>query len=171
MNIFKKFDKLNHSSLVQKDNLICYILVFLVFISDRISKIKILDSITVNNRLYINNYINFDLVWNTGIGFGFFSSDSNLVYNSTTAVIGTVIIYISYLAIKSKLIEKLAFSLIIGGALGNFYDRLIYYAVPDFIDVHYLNFHWFTFNMADIFITFGIIILLCKELFISNEKN
>ena len=171
MNIFKKFDKLNYSSLVQKDNLICYILVFLVFISDRMSKIKILDSITVNNRLYINNYINFDLIWNTGIGFGFFSSDSNLVYNSITAVIGTVIIYISYLAIKSKLIEKLAFSLIIGGALGNFYDRLIYYAVPDFIDVHYLNFHWFTFNMADIFITFGIIILLCKELFISNEKN
>lgn len=171
MSIFNKFDKKNYLSLVQKNNLILYLLIFLTFIFDRISKIKIIDSISDNNRVYINDFINFDLVWNTGIGFGFLSSDSNLVYNSITAIIGTVIAYIIYLAIKSKIIEKISFSLIIGGALGNFYDRLHYFAVPDFIDVHYLNFHWFTFNLADIFISLGIIILISKELFTSNENN
>ena len=87
-----------------------------------------------------------------------------------TALIGLVIIFLFYLLTKSKLGDKILFSLIAGGALGNFYDRLTYYAVPDFIDFHFKNFHWFTFNLADIFITVGIIMLLVKELFI-NEKN
>ena len=124
-----------------------------------------------NNQIYINDFINFDLVWNTGIGFGLFSANSNIIYNSITAIIGVVIIFIIYLLIKSIFIDKIFFSLVLGGALGNFYDRLTYYAVPDFIDIHYGNFHWFTFNMADIFITIGIIMLLVKELFIKNEKN
>jgi len=154
-----------------KNNLICLLIVILIFSLDRISKIKIIDYQLDNNLIYVNNFINFDLVWNTGVGFGFFSSNSNLIYNSTTAIIGIVIIFIIYLLIKSIFIDKIFFSLVLGGAIGNFYDRLTYYAVPDFIDIHYKNFHWFTFNMADIFITIGIIMLFVKELFINNGKN
>ena len=95
----------------------------------------------------------------------------NLIYNLITAIIGVAIIFIIYLLIKSLFIDKAFFSLVLGGALGNFYDRLTYYAVPDFIDVHYKNFHWFTFNMADIFITLGIIMLFGRELFINNDKK
>ena len=115
--------------------------------------------------------MNFDLVWNTGIGFGLFSSNSNLIYNSTTAVIFAIIVFIIYLILKSSFLDKLFLSLVLGGALGNLYDRFTYKAVPDFIDIHYKSFHWFTFNIADIFITAGIIMLLVKELFIKNEKN
>ena len=171
MSIAKKFYKNNFSSLVEKNNLICSLIVVLTFSLDRISKVKIIDHQLDNSLIYINDFINFDLVWNTGIGFGFFSSNSNLIYNSITAIIGVVIIFVIYLLIKSIFIDKILFSLVLGGALGNFYDRLMYYAVPDFIDIHYENFHWFTFNMADIFITLGIIMLFGKELFISNDKN
>ena len=171
MSIVKEFFKNSFSFLVEKDNLICSLIVISIFFLDRISKIKIIDHQIDNNQIYINDFINFDLVWNTGIGFGFFSANSNIIYNSITVIIGAVIIFIIYLLIKSLFIEKVLFSLVLGGALGNFYDRLIYYAVPDFIDIHYKSFHWFTFNMADIFITAGIIMLFGKELFGKNEKN
>ena len=72
------------------------------------------------------------------------------------------------MATKSKTSEKIIFSIIIGGAIGNLYDRLTYNAVPDFIDLHYNNFHWFTFNVADIFITIGILIFMIKSFF-TNE--
>ena len=169
MNVVKKLNSV--SSLLEKKNLICFLIVILTFSFDRISKIKIIDHQTENNQIYINDFINFDLVWNTGIGFGFFSSNSNIIYNSITAIICAIIIFIIYLIIKSLFMDKLLLSLVLGGALGNLYDRLTYYAVPDFIDIHYKGFHWFTFNMADIFITVGIIMLLIKELFIKNEKN
>ena len=118
-----------------------------------------------NNSLFINDFINLDLVWNTGIGFGLFSSDSNLVYNLITGIICVVIMFLIYLVLKAKMIDKILFSLILGGALGNVYDRLTYYAVPDFIDIHFKNFHWFTFNIADIFITIGILFFITKDLF------
>ncbi len=162
---------LNHNFLKQfkKDNLICLIILIIVFILDRISKIKIIDSQIYNNQFYINDYLNFDLVWNTGIGFGFLSSNSNFFYNSITGLIGCVIVFLIYLIFKSKLWDKILYSFIIGGALGNFYDRLVYYAVPDFIDIHYQKFHWFTFNIADIFISAGIVILITKDLLLKNE--
>ena len=169
MNVVKKLN--SASSLLEKKNLICFLIVILTFSFDRISKIKIIDYQTENSQIYINDFVNLDLVWNTGIGFGFFSSNSNLIYNSITAIICVIVIFIIYLIIKSLFMDKLFLSLILGGALGNLYDRLTYYAVPDFIDIHYKGFHWFTFNMADIFITAGIIMLLIKELFIKNEKN
>ena len=156
---------------MKKKNLTCFLIIILTFFLDRISKIKILDHQLYNNRVYINDFINFDLVWNTGVGFGLFSFNSNLIYNSISAIIGIVIIFLIYWLIKSVFIDKIFISLVLGGALGNFYDRLAYNAVPDFIDIHYKDLHWFTFNMADIFITIGIIMLLGKELFIKNEKN
>ena len=171
MGVFKKFDKNNFSFLSQKDNLICISLAILIFFFDRISKIKIIDHQLNNERVYINDFINLDLVWNTGIGFGLLSSNSALIYNSITALIGIILIIILFMIIKSNFFEKILYSVILGGALGNFYDRVAYFAVPDFIDIHYQRFHWFTFNIADIFITIGILLLIIKELFLKNEKT
>ncbi len=145
-------------------------IISLVFFLDRYSKIKIITNLNENN-LYINDFLNFNLVWNTGIGFGFFSTNSSLIYNLITGIICFVIIFLIYLIIKTKKIDKILFSLILGGALGNVYDRLTYFAVPDFIDIHYKNFHWFTFNIADIFITIGIIVFILKDLILKDEKN
>ena len=168
MSISEKLYKKNFLLFIEKNNLICFFLIIIFFIFDRITKIKIIDSQLINNQVYINDFINFELIWNTGIGFGLLSYNTSLIYNSITTLIGFVIIFMIYLLIKSSLIEKFFFSLVIGGASGNFYDRLIFYAVPDFIDIHYKSFHWFTFNLADIFITIGIIMLLSKELI--NKK-
>ena len=137
---------------------------------DRYSKIQIINNFS-ENIFYINNFINFNLIWNTGIGFGFLSTSSNLIYNSITGAICIVIVFLASLIIKAKTTDKVLFSLIIGGALGNVYDRITYFAVPDFIDIHYKNFHWFTFNIADIFITVGSLVLIAKDLILKNEKN
>ncbi len=169
MSTFKQFDKNNFSFLAQKDKLICILLVIIVFFLDRISKIKIIKNQIDNDRVYINDFINLDLVWNTGIGFGLFSSNSTIVYNSITAVIGIILVVIVYMILKSNLFEKILYSIILGGALGNIYDRIVYFAVPDFIDIHYQRFHWFTFNIADIFITVGIFLLIINEFFLTNE--
>ena len=168
MNLLKMSNINNFVFINQKKNLICILIIVLSFLFDRISKIKIINYQLNNNSIYINDFINLDLVWNTGIGFGLFSSNSNLIYNSLTVIIGGVIIFLIYLIIKSTFIDKILFSLILGGALGNFYDRIIYFAVPDFIDIHYQSFHWFTFNIADIFISIGIISLITKELFLKK---
>jgi signal peptidase II len=154
-----------------KNVIVCATITFFIFFLDRISKIKIIEHQIENNRLYVNEFINLELVWNTGIAFGFLSSNTSLIYNLTTALIGIVILFLVYLIFKSKFIDKFFFSMILGGALGNFYDRIAYFAVPDFIDLHYKNFHWFTFNIADIFISLGVIILIFNDLLTKNEKN
>tara|TARA_B100000963_G_scaffold105044_1_gene90998 strand:+ start:5149 stop:5652 length:504 start_codon:yes stop_codon:yes gene_type:complete len=150
-----------------KENIYFYIFVIFIFFLDRFAKLKIVNNFN-ESTYYVNDFVNLNLIWNIGVGFGLLSTDSVLMYNLTTLLIGLVIIILIYLFTKSKKIEKFIYSIIIGGALGNFYDRLIYKAVPDFIDLHYNNFHWFTFNVADIFITIGIILLLFKELLIKN---
>lgn len=157
-------------SLNNKNNLICSLIVIFIFFLDRLSKIKIINHQVNNNQIYINDYMNFELIWNNGIGFGLLSSNSSLVYNTISGIIGLIIIFIIYLMIKSKILDKILFSAVLGGALGNLYDRLTYFAVPDFIDIHYERFHWFTFNIADIFITIGIITIILKDLFTKNEK-
>ena len=119
----------------------------------------------------MNEYINFDLIWNIGIGFGLLSTNSTLLYNFITTLIGIVIIFLVYIFAISNKVDKFIYSIIVGGALGNFYDRIVYKAVPDFVDLHYENFHWFTFNLADIFITIGIVMLLLNEITKKNERN
>jgi len=121
------------------------------------------------NLIYINDFINFDLIWNTGIGFGFLSSSYSLIYNTISVLVGIIVIALIYISLKSDKFDKTSFSLIIGGALGNFYDRIFFNAVPDFIDIHYGNFHWFTFNIADIFITIGVISFIFKGFFIKDK--
>ena len=151
-------------SLFIKENIYFYVLISIIFFLDRFSKLKIINNFD-EATYYINDFINLDLIWNIGIGFGLLSTNSNLFYNSVTLLIGLVILILIYFLIISKKTDKLIYSIIIGGALGNFYDRLIYKAVPDFIDLHYNNFHWFTFNVADIFITSGIMIFILRSFF------
>ena len=171
MSALKEFFKNISSFLFEKDNLVCFLIVVSIFFLDRISKIKIINHQLDKERVYINDFINLDLVWNTGIGFGLLSSNSSIIYNSITGLIGIILIVLVFMIIKSNLIEKILYSIILGGALGNVYDRIVYFAVPDFIDIHYQRFHWFTFNIADIFITIGIFLLIIKEFFLTNEKN
>ena len=155
------------NKIITKNNIYCLCLILIIFFIDRYTKLLILNNFT-ENTYYLNDYLNFDLVWNTGVGFGLFASNSSLIYNLITLFIGFIILALIYVTISSKNLDKLIFSIIIGGALGNFYDRLTFNAVPDFIDLHYNNFHWFIFNVADIFITLGIIIFIMRGFF---EKN
>ena len=151
-----------------KENILMFFLIILVFFLDRYSKTFMLSNLN-ENLIYINDFINFDLIWNTGIGFGFLSSSSSLIYNTISLIVGTIVTALIYISLKSDKFDKTAFSLIIGGALGNFYDRIFFNAVPDFIDIHYGNFHWFTFNIADIFITFGVICFITKGFFVKDK--
>ena len=155
------------NKIANKNNLYCLFVILIIFFLDRYTKLFVLNNFT-ENIYFLNDYINLDLVWNTGIGFGLFSSNSNLIYNLTSLLILIVIIFLIYFLIGSDKYEKIIYSIIIGGALGNFYDRMLFKAVPDFIDLHYKNFHWFTFNLADIFITCGIIAFLLRGFYIKN---
>ena len=151
-----------------KENILMFFLIIIVFFLDRYSKTFMLSNLN-ENLIYINDFINFDLIWNTGIGFGFLSSSSSLIYNAISVIVGIIVIALIYISLKSDKFDKSAFSLIIGGALGNFYDRIFFNAVPDFIDIHYGNFHWFTFNIADIFITIGVICFITKGFFVKDK--
>ena len=154
--------------IVVKKNIYFLFVVLTIFFLDRYTKLFILKNFN-ENTYYLNDYINFDLTWNIGVGFGLLSFNSSFMYNLITFVIISVILILIYTAIISENLEKLIFSIIIGGALGNLYDRLIYKAVPDFIDLHYNNFHWFVFNVADIFISIGIMAYLMKEILIKKK--
>ncbi len=161
MIVEKKLQNISFK-IFQKQNIFSLILIIFIFSLDRFSKIKILENLSENN-FYVNEYINLNLIWNTGIGFGLLSMDNSIVYNLTTTTIGLVIVVLLYFLLKSKKFDRISLSLIIGGALGNFYDRISFKAVPDFIDIHYGSFHWFTFNCADIFITIGIIFFVIGD--------
>ena len=154
---------------IKKENIFYLFFALIIFLFDRITKIKILNNFS-EKTFIINDYINIDLIWNIGIGFGLLSTDSNIFYHITSTVIGLIILSLSYFLVVSEKTDKLIYSLIIGGALGNFYDRIVYKAVPDFIDLHYDNFHWFTFNVADIFISMGIILFLLRSFFTKEIK-
>ncbi len=156
------------NKIFKKENFYFFLIILFIFSLDRYSKIEILNNLS-EYSLYLNDYLNFDLTWNTGIGFGLMSSNSPLIYNLISTIIALTIIVLIIIGIKSNKIDKITFSIIIGGALGNFYDRAIFKAVPDFIDIHYGNFHWFTFNVADIFISLGIISYVVRGLF-TKEK-
>ena len=154
-------------NLFKKENIYFFVLILFIFFLDRYSKNFILNNFR-EKRLYINDFLNFDLTWNTGMAFGLFSSDLEIIYNSLTFLIGVVIILLFYLLLISAKLDKLIYCIIIGGAIGNFYDRLQYRAVPDFIDFHFNNFHWFTFNVSDVFISFGVLVFILKGFY---EKN
>ena len=154
-----------------KQNYLFFILILLLFLVDRITKIEILNILEDTNYLFVNDYLNLNLVFNTGIGFGLLSLKDAIYYNALSIFIFFIILVLLFFMIKSKLSEKIFFSFIIGGALGNLYDRIIFKAVPDFIDFHFQEFHWFTFNLADIFISLGIIFMILNEFIFNKQKN
>ena len=147
------------------------IIVIAIFLFDRVSKIYLLNLQTngINIDFYVNPFLNFYLVWNTGIGFGIASMELSIYYHLLTFIILLVNIMLIFFLLKSKGIYAYLFALIIGGSLGNLFDRLYYYAVPDFIDLHLGDYHWFVFNVADIFITIGIIGFILSE-FLMKKK-
>ena len=149
------------------------VIILIVFIFDRATKLYILKLVEVENSvdLYITSYLNLFLIWNKGIAFGLLSIDGSVIYNFITILIGLIIIAILLMMLKNNNVQRYFFALIAGGALGNLYDRVVYTAVPDFIDLHFYGFHWFVFNIADIFITIGVFCLILVELFINNKNK
>ena len=147
------------------------IIILAIFFFDRVTKIYLINLQTegTNIDFYIYSFLNFYLVWNTGLGFGLASMEANVYYHILTSIIVIVNIGLIFFLVKSKAIYSYFIALIIGGSLGNLFDRIYYYAVPDFIDLHLGSHHWFTFNVADIFITAGIIGLILVEL-LKKEK-
>ena len=150
-----------------------FIIILIIFFQIRISKIYILKIAELENKvdIYVTQYLNFYLIWNKGIAFGLFSFDESFIYNFITFIILTITIVILVMITKSDGFKKYSLLLVFGGSLGNLFDRIYYSAVPDFIDIHINNFHWFVFNVADIFITIGIICLIFDEIFINNKKT
>jgi len=155
-----------------KKNIFYFFLVLLIFILDRISKLWIISIFNSENNLEIkiSSFINLNLIWNKGIAFGLFSYGEKFEYNLLTGLIIIISAIVFWMIIKTKGLEKFGFLMILGGALGNIFDRLYYSAVPDFIDIYYKNFHWFVFNVADIFITVGVLMLIINEITVKNYK-
>ncbi len=155
-----------------KKIIVYFLIVVTIFFLDRVSKLYILNVFEKENvvDIYINNFLNIILVWNSGIGFGLLSFDKSEIYNFITILIVLINIVILYLALKSNNLKGYLFIIILGGSLGNLFDRIYYSAVPDFIDLNYNNFHWFVFNVADIFITIGIMCLILVELFFNKHE-
>jgi len=156
-----------------KKTFIYFGIVLFIFLTDRISKLYILSILEDLGfvDINVNSHINLILVWNTGIGFGLMSFDQSEMYNLMTILITFINLLIIYLIIKSKDITTYFFLIILGGSLGNLFDRIYYSAVPDFIDISYKGYHWFVFNVADIFISLGIICLIFAELLNYKKKN
>ena len=149
------------------------IIISAIFLSDRISKIYILKKAELESGvdIYLTPYLNLYLIWNKGIAFGLLSYNENLIYQSISLIILIICIVIFVMIIKSNGLKKYSLISVLGGALGNFFDRIYYSAVPDFIDFHIGSFHWFIFNVADMFITIGVICLILDELFNYKKNN
>ena len=158
--------------ILRKSFIISSLLVFSIFLLDRLSKIYVifLDNKFFGSEIFSSKFLNISLIWNEGIAFGLLSFNEKIFYNLLTFIILVIILIIFFMVLKSYGLKKYSFLMILGGALGNVYDRIFYGAVPDFIDFHIGNFHWFIFNVSDIFISLGVLILIYLEL-INNKKN
>ena len=158
---------------LKKSFFINSLIIMVIFSLDRISKFYIIlkSETNLSSSLYTSKFLNINLIWNEGIAFGLFSFNENYLYNLLTILIVIVIFIILIMIIKSEGFKRYALSMIFGGAVGNLYDRIFYSAVPDFIDFHIKDFHWFIFNVADIFITIGVIIMILSEFRGNDFKN
>tara|TARA_B100000989_G_scaffold67847_1_gene47187 strand:+ start:405 stop:896 length:492 start_codon:yes stop_codon:yes gene_type:complete len=148
------------------------IIIFFIFTLDRLTKLYViyLDKINSGSEIFSSKFLNIYLIWNEGVAFGLFSFNENNLYNFLTIFILIIIIVIFYMISKNSGFKKYSLLMIFGGALGNVFDRIIYKAVPDFIDFHVGEFHWFIFNVADIFITFGVIFMILIEIESKDKK-
>ena len=157
---------------LNKNFIINFFLIILIFLLDRISKIYVISQSEKNlfSDLFNSKYLNISLIWNEGIAFGLFSFDESHFYNFLTILITIITVIIFFMILKNSGFKKYSFLMIFGGALGNLYDRIFFKAVPDFIDFHIGNFHWFIFNVSDIFITLGVSFMIILEI-IGNNKT
>ena len=148
------------------------LIVLSIFLFDRLTKIYViyLNDKFLGSEIFSSKFLNISLIWNEGIAFGLLSFNEKIFYNLLTFIILVIILVIFFMVLKSYGLKKYSLLMILGGALGNVYDRIFYRAVPDFIDFHIGNFHWFIFNVADIFITLGVIFMIIIEI-IGNNKN
>ena len=155
-----------------KNSYINFIIILSIFILDRLTKIYViyLDKTNSGSEIFSSKFLNVYLIWNEGIAFGLLSFNQNIFYNFLTLFIVIIIFIILYMITKSSGLKKYSLLMILGGALGNVFDRIIYKAVPDFIDFHVGNFHWFIFNVSDIFISVGVILMVILELFDKPKK-
>ena len=151
----------------------CGIIILTIFLLDRFTKLYVLSLAEIHNHvdIFITSFLNIHLVWNKGIAFGLFSFNESFIYNIISTIIMIISILILVMITRSSGFKKLSLLFVFGGAIGNLFDRIYYSAVPDFIDFHINDFHWFVFNVADIFITLGIMCLILNEIFIDNKKN
>ena len=158
---------------LSKNFYISFSLVILVYLLDRLTKIFViqLDKNNVGSDIFNSAYLNIALIWNKGIAFGLFSFNEAYFYNILTLVITIIIFILIFMSLKSEGFKKYSLLMIIGGALGNLHDRIFSKAVPDFIDLHINNFHWFIFNVSDIFITLGVISLIVLEIVPNKKEN
>ena len=156
-----------------KKILTSFLIILLIFFIDRISKILILNIAEETQKvdIFVNSFLNLYLVWNKGIGFGVLSFEDKYIYHFITLLIIMINLIIIYLVYLEKGLKSYFLLVILGGSFGNLFDRLYYNAVPDFIDLNYNGFHWFIFNVADIFITIGVICLIFDELFFNKKNN
>ena len=161
------------TSFLTKNFYINTIIAVLIFILDRISKLYVmnLDRVNYSSELYQSKYLNISLVWNEGIAFGLLSFNQHSFYNILSLLISIIIMVIFFMIIRNDNIKRYPLLMIFAGAIGNLYDRIAYKAVPDFIDFHIGEFHWFIFNVADIFISLGVFFMILFELIDNNEKN
>ena len=149
------------------------LIILIIFTLDRGSKIYIINLFneTQLNEIYLLKFININFIWNEGIAFGLLNFGNQLIYNLISGLIAIISLTILFLAFKNKNYSGYFFAMIFGGSIGNLYDRIKFSAVPDFIDLHYNNFHWFIFNIADIFITLGILCLIYDEVFLEKKRD
>ena len=155
---------------IKKIDIYSLVSILFIFGIDRISKIYLIKIIqSKGSDIFLYDFLNLTLNWNRGIAFGLLSSYANLFYHIVSALILLIIVYLIYLMVTSDNFGKIIISFIVGGAIGNVYDRFTYFAVPDFIDFHIEDFHWFTFNFADVFISLGIFVMILKE-FLFRKK-
>ena len=150
-----------------------FLIIISIFALDRFSKMYVIfqNEKNLSTELFESKYLNIDLIWNEGIAFGLFSSKNGLIYTFISVLILIVIIILLFLLMNSQNLKRFSYTMIIGGALGNFLDRVLYKSVPDFIDIHFNDFHWFVFNFADVFISIGVVCLIFDEVFIQKETN
>jgi len=159
---------------LSKNFYISFSIVFLIYFLDRLSKIYVieLDKNNLGSDIFNSAYLNIVLIWNKGIAFGLLSFSESYLYNIISLIIAIIIIVLVIMSLKSQGFKRYSLLMIVGGALGNLHDRFFFNAVPDFIDFHIGNFHWFIFNVSDIFITLGVISMIVLELFDNkNEKT
>ena len=159
--------------ILRKSFIISSLLVFSIFLLDRLSKIYVifLDNKFFGSEIFSSKFLNISLIWNEGIAFGLLSFNEKIFYNLLTFIILVIILIIFFMVLKSYGLKKYSLLMILGGAFGNVYDRIFYGAVPDFIDFHVGDFHWFIFNIADVFITLGVILMIILEFIDINKEK